>query len=72
MQSFKIAFIIFINCANILVNYNSLPEKDCFRAAVYEHVHLGDIKTDVPINIITSNLNVFDQIASKASNLVRN
>ncbi|CAG2163668.1 unnamed protein product [Oppiella nova] len=40
---------------------------DCFRAAVYQHLPLGNLTSDEPSVIIKRNLDVFERIASIAS-----
>ena len=49
---------------NDIIKYES---NDCFRAAVYQHLPLGNYLTDRPQDICQKNLDVYHLIASKAS-----
>ena len=74
MFSNKLVVILLINLTNLIINcleFNNNDSNDCFRAAVYEHIIIRNVTTDEPMNIINSNLDVFDEIAVKASEMVR-
>ena len=65
------AKLLFLFSAFILNKLIVSENDDCFRAAVFQHISTGNESLEEPNAIINRNLDIFEEIASKASKAVR-